>query len=176
MILLGALQGFRVSEIASVRGEMFDMVENTIRYVSKGGIPREAQMHPMIRAEAWKYPRRGYWFPSRGTNPAGHIRGKSVSDLIARAMDRAGIRSKRLTAHSLRHFFATQLLDAGTDIRVIQHMMGHVSLATTALYTRVSRTKEISAIETLPHLEVPAHAPRRGSRDENTARVDDVNF
>lgn len=176
MILLGAMQGFRVSEIASVRGEMFDMVENTIRYVSKGGIPREAQMHPLIRAEAWKYPRRGFWFPARGTNSSGHIHGKSVSDLIARAMDRAGIRSKKLTAHSLRHFFGTQLFDAGVDIRVIQHMMGHVSLATTALYTQVSRPKEVSAIETLPHFDVPAQAARRGSRDEVTARVDDVRF
>ena len=176
MILLGALQGFRVSEIASVRGEMFDLVENTIRYVSKGGIPREAQMHPLVRAEAWKYPRRGYWFPSRRTNTTGHVRGKSVSDLIARAMDRAGIRSKKLTAHSLRHFFGTQLLDAGVDIRVIQHMMGHASLATTALYTQVSRPKEVIAIKMLPYLDVPSKTVRRGSRDEVLARTDDARF
>jgi integrase/recombinase XerD len=170
MILLGAMQGMRAGEIARFRGEMIDMTENTITYVSKGGVERHDQMHPLVREQAWKYPRRGYWFPSRGTNDNGHIHPRSVSDLMSRAIRRAGIESHRLTGHSLRHFFGSQLIEAGTDIRVIQHMMGHASLATTALYTQVSRSKEVNAIATLPMLEVPTHTPRRGSKEASVNR------
>jgi integrase/recombinase XerD len=160
MILLGALQGMRVSEIGRMRGEMLDMTENVIRYTSKGAFEKVDELHAVVREEAWGFPRVGYWFPGRGTNTTGHIHGKSVSDLIARAMDRAGITGSRLTAHSLRHHFGTELVEAGVDIRVIQQMMGHRSLSTTAIYTQVSRSKTKAAIVRLPGFAVPDRAER----------------
>lgn len=164
MILLGALQGMRVAEIARMRGEMVDLVDNRLRYIAKGGVEKDDELHPLIRAEAWKYPRTGFWFPTaEGTkrgNESGHIRGDSVSDLISRAMQRAGIKAKHLTAHSLRHHFGTELVEAGVDIRVIQQMMGHKNLSTTAIYTQVSRRKTYDAINKLPSFDVPSKADR----------------
>lgn len=155
MILLGAYQGMRAAEIARITGEMFDIADNRLRYVGKGGFEHDHEIHPIVRDELRRYPRRGYWFPARSTNTAGHIHPKSVTDLMARAITRAGIDSGRLTGHSLRHFFATELLAAGTDIRVVQELMGHQQLNSTQIYTHVSRERESAGLNTLPMIKLP---------------------
>lgn len=151
MIMLGALQGWRVAEMARASGEMFDLDENTVTYVAKGPKERVQPLHPSIRELATQMPRRGFWFPSYSA-PGGHILPRSVSALISRRLRTVGISDPRLTAHSLRHFYGTQLLRGGADIRVVAEVMGHESTATTMRYTEVDLSQQALAITALPPL------------------------
>lgn len=167
MILLGAYQGMRVAEIARVRGEMFDLEANQVVYVAKGNVRRVQEIHPIVRGEIAHHPRHGYWFPAgvHARTDSGHIRSKSVSDVIGRAIRRAGIDSPNLTAHSLRHFFGTELLAGGTDIRVVQELMGHAQLNSTAIYTHVPEQRMREGLASLPQVTLPgAHYSRRHRR------------
>jgi site-specific recombinase XerD len=147
MILLGAYQGFRVSEIANIRGEHVDRVAKQLSVVGKGGYSAVLPLSPVIELECRRYPTRGWWFPSH-TRP-GPIQAKSVSTIVSHAMRRANVPG---TAHSLRHWFASELLERGVDVRVVQELMRHRSLATTAIYTRVSPRMQREAIARLPQV------------------------
>lgn len=159
MILLGCYQGFRVSSICAVHGHDFDMLSNTIRTIGKGGKERALPLHPMIRELAQHMPTDDWWFPARGDR-AGHMAPSSVTDLITKAKKRAGIRDPRLTPHSLRHAFGTDLVEEGVDIRVVQELMMHESLATTQIYTGVSEKRKHEGIQTLPPRRIPIHSGR----------------
>lgn len=90
---------------------------------------------------------------------------KSASDRVSRAIRNAGITDRTLTGHSLRHFYATTLLKEGVNIRVVQELLGHASLATTQLYTEVDDDDMRHGVARLPHIPVRAHSSRsRGPR------------
>ncbi len=80
---------------------------------------------------------RGWLFPGR--NPLEPLSTRQLNRAVHAAADVAGIK-KRVSPHTLRHSFATHLLEQDTDIRVIQVLLGHAKLDTTALYTRVANT------------------------------------
>jgi site-specific recombinase XerD len=84
---------------------------------------------------ATRPPRDGYLFP--GAAPGSHVAPSTVRKVLAKAVAAAKL-EKRVTPHILRHSFATHLLEAGTDVRVIQALLGHGSIRTTARYTHVS--------------------------------------
>jgi site-specific recombinase XerD len=85
----------------------------------------------------WKItrPPGDYLFPGR--NPGGHISDDGVRWALRKAVAEAGL-TKRITPHSLRHGFATHLLELGEDIRTVQQLLGHASIQTTARYTKVT--------------------------------------
>lgn len=145
MILLAALAGLRVHEIAKVRGESVDLEGMTLRVKGKGGHVATLPLHPLLADEAKGYPRSGWWFPSP-TREGRPILGQSVSNRITEVMRRAGVPG---SAHSLRHWFGTTLVDGGADLRVAQELLRHQSLATTQIYVQTSDRRKVEGIEGL---------------------------
>lgn len=144
-IILAAWAGMRVHEIAKIRGEDISPVAETITITGKGGRTDTLPAHQLILQQAAHYPRRGLWFPSP-SNPAVPVQAKTVSRVISQAFDRADAPA---TAHQLRHYFATSLLRAGTDSRVVQSLMRHESLATTGRYLAVDADQQRTALSAL---------------------------
>lgn len=144
-IILAAYAGMRVHEIAKIKGEDISPVAGTITITGKGGRTDTLPAHQLILQQANLYPRHGLWFPSP-KDPAVPVRAKTVSAAISAAFDRADAPA---TAHQLRHYFATSLLRAGTDSRVVQSLMRHESLATTGRYLAVDVDQQRAALSGL---------------------------
>ena len=146
MIMLAALQGLRVHEIAKVRAEDIDLHAGTLTVRGKAGSNNSLPLHPKIAEYAWRMPRKGFWFPAPATRPGEHVRSKSVSQSISNAMDRCGIRA---TPHALRHFFASRLLADGADIYTVRDLLRHRNVSTTAIYAKLPDEIRRDAIDRL---------------------------
>jgi integrase/recombinase XerD len=132
--------GLRISEVVGLRVADIDSRRMTIRVCQgKGRKDRNVMLSPRLLAVLrayWKATRPTDWlFP--GNVPGRPITDGSVSRICVRAAQKSGL-GKHITIHTLRHSFATHLLEAGTDLRTIQVLLGHRSLRTTAVYTHVS--------------------------------------
>lgn len=132
--------GLRIGEVVCLKVTSIDSKRMLLHIEGgKGGRDRYAMLSPrlleILRAY-WKRARPSSWlFP--GQEPGGHISVGALQSACRAARRQARI-SKRVTAHSLRHSFATHLLENGTDIRIIQVLLGHAHLGTTARYTQVA--------------------------------------
>jgi integrase/recombinase XerD len=141
LIMTAYATGMRVSEVVSLRAADIDSDRMMIRVEQgKGRKDRYVMLSPnlleLLRAY-WKVARPVDWlFP--GQRPGTHLTAKRVLQVCIKAGVAAGL-TKRATVRALRHSFATHLLEAGANIRVIQILLGHRSLRTTARYTHVSR-------------------------------------
>ncbi len=140
--------GLRVSEAISLRVPDIDSQRMMIRIEQGKG--REDRYVPLphrllvVLREYWKAARpKEFLFPGRGKS--GHITRGSVDQAIKRAMHDAGLK-KHISTHTLRHCFATHHLENGTDLRIIQVLLGHRSLRTTAVYTHVSQ-KTVQSVQ-----------------------------
>lgn len=142
MILLAALAGLRVHEVAKIHGRDVDTIARTITVVGKGDTIAVLPMHPMLTEQAQTMPSDDWWFLAR-RGREGHVHGRSVSTLIGNAMRRNGVPG---TPHALRHWYATTLLSNGADLRVVQELMRHSSVATTQIYTRVTQETMRAAV------------------------------
>jgi integrase/recombinase XerD len=153
--------GLRASEVISLKVSDIDSRQMTIRVEQgKGHKDRIAKLSPLLlellRAW-WTQARPPVWlFPSR-MSAFDHISPRQLARGCQAAVTAAEIK-KRVTLHTLRHSFATHLLEAGVDVRVIQVMLGHAKLETTSIYTRVSPKMIQDAIgpfERLPRIAEP---------------------
>jgi site-specific recombinase XerD len=153
--------GLRASEVISLKVSNIDSRQMTIRIEQgKGHKDRTAKLSPrlleLLRAW-WTEARPPVWlFPSR-MSAFDHISPRQLARGCQAAVTAAEIK-KRVTLHTLRHSFATHLLEAGVDVRVIQVMLGHAKLETTSIYTRVSPKLTQDAIgpfEKLPRIGEP---------------------
>jgi site-specific recombinase XerD len=129
-----------VSEVAHLKVSDIDSDRMMLRVEQgKGQRDRDVMLSPQLLQllrEWWKSARPQIWlFP--GQNPINPVTARQLNRAVTAAKDLAGI-SKRVSPHTLRHSFATHLLEQGVDIRVIQVLLGHAKLETTALYTRVA--------------------------------------
>ena len=137
--------GMRRSELASLKVSDIDSQRMIIRVVAgKGGKDRDlplssALLETLREYWQWRKPKL-YMFPTRtrGRTLDQPISDKTVWIACSEAAQRAGIR-KRVTPHTLRHSWATHLLEAGTDLRTIQVLLGHGDLETTAQYLHLSQ-------------------------------------
>lgn len=144
-IMLAALQGLRVHEIAKIAGEDFDLDALTLRVTGKGSKDAVMPLHKDLVSIAHAYPRQGYWYPSAHTR-SGHVTGQSVSTAIRRAMLRAGVTA---TPHQLRHWYGTTLLEASGDVRMVQELMRHDNIQSTQIYTKVSPKHQRATLDSL---------------------------
>jgi integrase/recombinase XerD len=142
MLLLGGYQGLRVSEIARMHGNLVDYDAKTLRVRGKGGHELVIPIHRRVLAHAKRMPR-GYWFSSQRS---AHLGGKTVSQRIRLHMIRCRVAG---TAHSMRHYFCTELVERGADLRVVQELARHSQLSTTAIYVAATDTRQRAALEML---------------------------
>jgi site-specific recombinase XerD len=142
MLCYGA--GLRVSEAVSVRVGDIDSERGVLRVPDgKGGKAREVALcsRLLVALRAWwrmRRPQGEHLFPGRKGRPC--LTRAAVHKAMHVGCRRAGI-DKRVSPHVLRHSFATHLLEAGTDLRSVQMLLGHASIRTTALYVHVSRER-----------------------------------
>ena len=130
--------GLRVSEVASLKVEDIDSARMLVHVRNaKGGneriVPLSKQLVDVLRSW-WRIRRPRTWLFPAWPGGDGHVSSRTISRAVARAVKAAGIK-KRVTPHVLRHSFATHLVEAGTNIRVVQNLLGHARLDTTLIYT-----------------------------------------
>jgi site-specific recombinase XerD len=133
--------GLRVSELCGLDRRGVDLAGRTVTVLGKGGKERRVPIHDRAAAAMGEWLRSG-----RAEMP-----GPREAVFVNRRGSRMGPRDvrrilDRLAAapthpHALRHTFATHLLDGGADLRVVQELLGHASLATTQIYTHVSKER-----------------------------------
>jgi integrase/recombinase XerD len=132
--------GLRVSEVVALKVSDIDSKRMTLRVEQgKGQRDRYVMLSPQLLEwlrDWWRAARPQAWlFP--GQNPVNPMSARQLSRVVRETARKAGI-DKRVSPHTLRHSFATHLLEQNVDIRVIQVLLGHAKLETTALYTRVA--------------------------------------
>ena len=172
--------GLRAGEVVRLKVKHIDRAQKIIRIEqSKGRKDRNVMLSPEMidLLRQWWKARRGFdahttplqerWlFPGRKSGMP--MTTRQLNRLFHEAADAAGIK-KSVTLHALRHSFATHLLERGTDIRIIQALLGHDKLDTTARYTRVA-TGMIAGIESpLDLLSQPHKKPRKNRKDQPLA-------
>ena len=146
LLSLAYATGLRASEVVSLKLTDIDRERMVVRVEQgKGKKDRYVMLSPSLlellrdwwraaRKKGWMSPGQPWLFPSyRGQ----HTSTRQLHRIVRLAAGRAGI-AKRVGVHTLRHSFATHLLEQKTDIRIIQVLLGHKKLDTTALYTRVA--------------------------------------
>ncbi len=159
--------GLRSSEVVRLKTTDIDSDRMVIRIdQGKGAKDRTAMLSPAVlqqlrtwyrTARARQQVRPGSWlFPGQGGR---HLSPRQLNRLFHQAADAAGI-NRRVCLHTLRHSFATHLLEKNTDIRVIQMLLGHKKLETTARYSHVASKTLLKVEGPLDRLPLGASRPQ----------------
>jgi integrase/recombinase XerD len=165
-LLYGA--GLRVSELVGLDVDDVDLEDASVRVMGKGSKERLVPVGRMARDAVAAYLTRGRPALATGRSRGalflnargGRLTRQSCSRLLDAHRRRAGIR-RVVTPHDLRHSFATHLLEGGADVRVVQELLGHASVATTQVYTLVT-TEHLRATYYTAHPRARRTAGTRG--------------
>lgn len=148
IMLLTYSAGLRVGEVVRLKLEDIDIGRRLIHIRQGKGrkdrytmLSEAAQLS--VQAYIKTYQPKTWLFP--GAKPGRHLHERSVQKVFDQAHEKAQI-NKKISMHTLRHSFATHLLERGTDIRYIQELLGHASPKTTQIYTKVTN-RDISRIQ-----------------------------
>jgi integrase/recombinase XerD len=138
--------GLRVSELTGLDVDDLDLDAGTVRVLGKGGKEREVPVGRYGRdaVETYLVRARPAFARGRGRgalflNQRGGRLSRQSCDRMLRAVARAAGIDRAVSLHTLRHSYATHLLEGGADVRVVQELLGHASVATTQIYTLVTR-------------------------------------
>ena len=147
LVMAGYSAGLRVSEIVQLKAADIDSKRRMIHINAAKGkkdrmVPLARKFLETLRAYYKVYTPKEWLFEGQYGGPYST---RSVQNIIKEAKEKAGI-SKQGSTHMLRHSYATHLMEGGTDIRIIQEILGHNSISTTMRYTHVSK-KELGRIE-----------------------------
>ncbi len=155
--------GARISEAIGLDVDDLDLADGTVRLRGKGSKERIVPVGSYARAAVEAYLVRGrpelvatgagtpaLFLNARG----GRLSRQSAWTVLVKAADRAGV-TRDVSPHTMRHSFATHLLDGGADVRVVQELLGHASVTTTQIYTLVT-------VDNLREVFATAHPRARG--------------
>ncbi|HKE70435.1 MAG TPA: site-specific tyrosine recombinase XerD [Nocardioidaceae bacterium] len=155
--------GARISEAVGLDLDDLDLESSAVRLSGKGGKQRVVPLGSYAQEAVSAYlvrARPDLVAAGRGT-PAvflnargGRLSRQSAWTVLSKAADRAGVKAA-VSPHTLRHSFATHLLDGGADVRVVQELLGHASVTTTQVYTLVT-------VDRLREVYATAHPRARG--------------
>ena len=153
--------GLRVGEVVRLTAAAIDSSRMLIRIEhGKGGKDRYVMLSPQllqILRTYYRLARPGRWLFA-GHDPAEPVSIATLQDACRQAARQANL-DKPVTVHTLRHSFATHLLEAGTDIRIIQVLLGHARLSTKARYTQVATHLIADTASPLDHLSLSVTPP-----------------
>ena len=160
--------GLRVSEVASLGWCDVDFDRDCINVIrGKGRVDRKVMLpetyRGLLKSLSDQAGAKGFIFPSEGVRKDRHLSVRTIQRRVKNAAEIAGI-SKKVTPHSLRHAFATHLFEAGTNIRLIQSLLGHANLETTCIYTHVADQVNTNTISPLDRLH-----QSNGANDQNSS-------
>lgn len=161
--------GLRISEACALGADDIDSGRGLI-HVRDGKRGRDRYVVLSSRLllclrEYWRIAKPQGTYIFVGRQPGRHVDPSTIRKALKRAARKVGLH-KRATPHQLRHAFATHLLEDGTDIRVIQVLLGHGSIRSTARYTQVSATHVASVESPLDRLPAATTKDRRGQRNK----------
>lgn len=148
--------GLRISEVCTLRIQDIDSSNQRIKVVQgKGGKDRFTLLPPTLLEQLRAYyvaagSPKEYLFTSKQTQRALHVR--SMQLVVNKAMEKAGFTAGKFTAHTLRHSFATHLLNQGNNIHVIKTLLGHSKLETTMIYLHLQHHTQLGIISPLEKL------------------------
>jgi len=142
--------GLRVSELTNLKLNDVDYVKQEIKVFGKGSVERIVPVHPFAIETLKEYllearpllkikseKENNYIFINHHGNP---LSARGVRDILSRVIKKQSS-TLNISPHAFRHSFATHLLNNGVDIRIVQELLGHVSLSTTQIYTKTSKEK-----------------------------------